>query len=215
MKQRNWSNFLKFTLLSIALFAFYPHTVLSLYQTKVADVTIDFSNVELAKDGDIDYPWQDKGEIHLWIKDPFGLEKDWDLGKHITLEEWNPDISKTWTRVFFDVVPKWEIRIYDKDLLDSDILFTAVLNVFEYGGTGTKYVNNKENFGIEIASWNIARHEEAGNDFIGAYCEYLWEVGKTDLNTFYVWVSNPPDYSASSARLTISITIDYYWWNIW
>lgn len=70
-------------------------------QTKVADVTIDFTWIKLAKDGDPDWPWQNKGEIYLWFEDPFGFVTNWYLGEHATLDEWNPDRSKTWTRVFF------------------------------------------------------------------------------------------------------------------
>ncbi len=115
---------------------------------------------------------------------------------------------------FFDVTPVWDIHLYDKDgPLFKNILFTAELTVHEYTGTGTKYANNKENWGNEIGGFGVPRHEEEGNDYYGTYCDYLWSLGETDLNTFYVW-QRYPSYVATSARLTISVTINYYWWNI-
>jgi len=116
--------------------------------------------------------------------------------------------------VFFDVTPTWHIIIYDYDSLSSnDILFYANLTVYEYTGTGTKYASNKENWGTEVGGYGVPRHEEAYNDYIGTYCSYMWKLGLADLNKFYVWQSDP-SYVATSARLTITVTIDYYWWNI-
>lgn len=208
---KNLKKFFMVFLLLVMMIPALSGFLVSGQQTKVADVTIDFTWIELAKDGDA----IGKGEIHLWCEDPFGFVTDWDLGKHATLDEWDPDKSKTWTRVFFDVTPIWDIHIYDKDgPLFKDILFSAELEVYEYSGTGTKYANNKENWGTRRSGPGYGKTEMALNDYIGTYCSYLWSLGESDLNTFYVW-TNYPYFLSTSARLTISVTIDYYWWNIW
>lgn len=209
---KNLKNFFMLFLMVSSMLLILSSLLVSGYQTKVADVTIDFTWIELAKDGDP----IGKGEIYLKIEDHLGYYgQPLYLGQHNNLDEWDPDISKTWTRVFFDVTPTWHIEIFDADLFYDDTLFFANLTVHEYTGTGTKYANNKENWGTEIAGWGVPKHETARNDYIGTYCNYMWKLGEANLNTFWVWVSNPPDYVATSARLTISVTIDYYWWNIW
>lgn len=101
------------------------------------------------------------------------------------------------------------IIVADDDLIGQDGLFYAELTLLTGPMDTTKYVNNKYVLGHYYVPQGGSGIEYALNTYTGPYCRYEWITGVISWQTFWEIPAFPGDYAANSARVYISVTIEY------